>query len=272
MDHTAPEFLCIGAAHWDLVARAAAPPVPGCDLPGTVSRRPGGVALNLARGLAAAGRAVGLMAAIGRDPEGEALVALLAAEGVDTGLLIRSASTDRYLAIEGPDGALFAGIADCCALERAAFRPPTGPARPVLDGNLPGAVLATLADRPGRVVVAASPAKAAALRVHLAGATLICNRAEAGAILGAAPPDAAAAAQALAGIALRALVTDGARPAALAMPEGLVTALPDTMPGQETGAGDALAAGFLAAEAAGASPAAALSAALAAAARHRRAA
>jgi sugar/nucleoside kinase (ribokinase family) len=51
------DVVVIGAAHWDVVARAAAPLAAGADVPGRVVRRVGGVAANVALGLArAAGR------------------------------------------------------------------------------------------------------------------------------------------------------------------------------------------------------------------------
>ena len=51
-----PPFLCAGAAHWDIIGRTDLPLPPGADVPGRVTRRPGGVAQNIARALAALGR------------------------------------------------------------------------------------------------------------------------------------------------------------------------------------------------------------------------
>lgn len=264
-------FLCVGAAHWDMIARAARAPAPGADLPGRIRRRPGGVALNVALALARAGMPTALRAVFGDDGAGRALRGLCADAGVDTAPSLTVAGPgDSYLAIEGPTGELFAAVADTGALERAgrALIPPPGPARLVIDGNLAPEVLAALRDRP-RVVVAASPAKAAALAGLLSGALVVANRAEAEAICAAPLPDAARAARALMAHAARALVTDGPRPAALAAPGGLWTAAPlPVAGGSVTGAGDAFLAGFLAAEARGADPDAALAAAIAAAAGH----
>ena len=47
--------LCVGAAHWDVIGRTPRPLPPGADVPGRVTRQPGGVARNIAEALARAG-------------------------------------------------------------------------------------------------------------------------------------------------------------------------------------------------------------------------
>ena len=232
-----PPFLCAGAAHWDVIGRTAPPLPPGADVPGRVTRRPGGVAQNIARALAALGRPVTLLSAIGRDRAGDELVADLAAAGIDVTALHRhDGPTDTYLALEGPGGALHAGIADCTGLERAGSRPPRRrlprPARLVLDGNLPAPVLAAFLRLPSRrslALVPASPEKAARLAPLLAArpATLYLNRPEAEALAARPFPDSRAAAAALLALgAAEAIVTDGPRPATAAGPAGAVTLAP----------------------------------------------
>ena len=113
MTASPPPFLCIGAAHWDVVGRTAAALPPGADVPGRVTGQPGGVAQNIARALAALGRPVRLIAALGRDPIGDALASDLTAAGVDCSWLHRHpGATDSYVAIEGADGALHAAVAE----------------------------------------------------------------------------------------------------------------------------------------------------------------
>jgi sugar/nucleoside kinase (ribokinase family) len=276
-----PRFLCIGAAHWDLVGRTTAALPPGADVPGQVARQPGGVAQNVARALAALGRPVRLIASVGRDPAGDALAADLAAAGVDVAWLHRHpGATDTYLAIEGADGALHAGVADCTGLEAAgaAVLAPLlaalpWPCRLVVDGNLPPEALGPALDAvPGAAFVPASPRKLAASAPLLLGRrlTLYLNRAEAEALCGAAFPDSRAAAQAVwaRGVA-EAVVTDGARPATATDGAALVTLPPPAVsPLSVTGAGDAFVAVHLAARADGLAPEPALAAALDAAARH----
>lgn len=272
-------FLCIGAAHWDIVGRTEAALPAGADVPGRVTRQPGGVAQNVARALAARGRSVRLVAAVGRDAEGDTLVAGLAAAGVGVDWLCRHAGpTDAYLAIEGTGGALHAAVADCGGLERAgagllAPVPAFWPGPVVTDGNLGPAVLAAALDLGPRVAfVPASPRKLAAVRGLLLGraVTLYLNRAEAEMLCGTRFADSRAAARAIrdAGAA-EAIVTDGAAPATATAAEGTVTLAPPAVaPLSVTGAGDAFVAGHLAARADGLDAAAALAAALDAAARH----
>jgi pseudouridine kinase len=285
--------ICIGAAHWDVIARADTLPAPGADLPGRIRRRPGGVALNVALGLAVSGVPVRLLAAVGRAASGTALIGVAEAAGVGCAEVLRHDGGDGYLAIEGPDGAVFAAVADCAGLERAgaALLAPlrdgrlADPGRPwrgrmVIDGNLAPSVLAALASDPAtapatRLHVPASPAKAARLVAVLAARragrdAAVLNLAEAEALAGRGFADAAEAAWALVGLGLaEALVTDGAGPVAHAGPHGLVTALPRRVAARSlTGAGDRLAAAHLAAQSAGLTPQAALEAALNAVARH----
>lgn len=282
-----PDVLCIGAAHWDVIGRAAGRLARGDDVPGTVGVSPGGVALNIARALARLGFRPALLAAIGRDAEGEALVAWCARAGIGTAHLCRPEGlpTDRYLAVED-DAGLVAAVADARTLAAAGARilapladgtlpaPWRGPV--VIDGNLAPAVMAAAAPRLAEAdlrLVAASPAKARNL-APLAGlgrAVLYANRAEASAFCGAGFADAREAAEALVSAgAARAIVTDGAGPCAdAARGRATATALPPAVAvARVTGAGDRFVAAHLAADRRGLSPDAALAAALSAAAAH----
>lgn len=277
-------FLCVGAAHRDLVGRAAGEAGPGADLPGEITERPGGVALNIALALAALCRPVTLVASLGADAA--ALAAAARAAGVDCGhVLHHPGPGDRYLAIEDAEGELVAAVADCRRLEQdwpaladaaAAAAAALGPAFRLLDGNLPATAIARLAAPPGPLAaVAASPAKAARLRplVGRPQTRLYLNRAEAEALAGVPLPDTAAAVSHLAALGAAAvLVTDGpAAATAGGAAEVAVSALPPAVAVRGvTGAGDRLVAAHLAALADGHPPAAALHAALAAAASHIR--
>lgn len=277
-------FLVVGAAHWDVIARASGPLGDGADVPGRVARRPGGVALNLALGLAAAGQAVELVAALGRDPAGDALAAVLAGAGVGTGGMLRQGATDAYVAIETDSGALHAAVADCAGLERAGGGllagldrlPMPWPGTVVVDGNLAASVLARLVAHPGLaeagvVLVPASPAKAGRLAALLARprVALYVNRAEAEVLAGAPLAESRVAALALRRLgAERAVVTDGAGPATAADAAGVVTRAPRAAVGSATGAGDRFVARHLAALAGGCAAEDALALALEAATRH----
>ncbi|MCC6008308.1 MAG: kinase, partial [Rhodobacteraceae bacterium] len=248
------------------------------------------VAARLALGLAGLGVRPVLLAALGRDGPGRALARHLTRAGVETAHLYRSGhATGAYVAIEGP-GALHAAVADCAALEEAGdgLLAPLlsgaaghGAGALVLDGNLPGPTLAAALRAGGGAgtlpvwAVGASPAKAARLRPHLGTGrlSLALNRAEAEALVGRALADAAHAARALLALgAARALVTDGPRACADAVPGALQEAQPTPTRAAciagLTGAGDAFFAAHLAATLSGACPANALTRGLAAAAAH----
>ena len=92
----------------------------GSDVPGRIARVPGGVAMNIAMTLRRFGMRPALLSAVGRDPEGEELVAAAGRLGLATGYLYRSEDlpTDVYMAVEGANG-LIAAIADAHSLEAA---------------------------------------------------------------------------------------------------------------------------------------------------------
>jgi sugar/nucleoside kinase (ribokinase family) len=280
--------LCAGAAHWDIIARTSAQLPPGADVPGRVTRRPGGVALNVALALAAIGRPVALIAAIGRDLPGGDLSALIVEAGIDAaGVYHHDGATDCYVAIEDRRGALHAAVADTTGLERAGLAL-LGPQHDrrlrcpwhgqiVIDGNLPGPILHALmtdsatTDAP-LALVPASPRKAAWLAplVGLRPLTVYSNRLEAEALCGRPFADSRAAAEALvARGAAEAVVTDGGAAASAAWHGDCLTRPPPAVPARSvTGAGDAFVAAHLAARADGLGREAALGAALAASARH----
>lgn len=274
-----PAFLVAGAAHWDLIARTDAPLPPGADVPGRVTRTPGGVALNIAMALAALDRPVTLLATLGTDPDGDALAACLAAARITPALHRHPGPTDAYLAIEGADGSLLAGVADCTALDHAGpalldALPTPWPGPTILDGNLSLPVLAALSDACAGplALVPASPRKAAALAPLLSRRplSLYLNRHKSQQLAGRSFATTADAATALVALgAAEAIVTDGAAPATAATPDGSVTLTPPAVAIRSvTGAGDCFVATHLSARADGLAPGPALAAALAAAARH----
>lgn len=287
-----PDFLCIGSVLWDVIGRATSPMRLGADQPGTITRLPGGVAMNIAMTLARLGQRPALLSAIGLDAEGEMLMDQARALGLDTRYLWRSPTlpTDRYMAIEDPGG-LIAAIADAHSLEAAgdailqpladgrlgsASAPYTG--RIALDGNLTEALLAEIARAPLFAaatlhVAPASPGKAERLRPLMGHprATLYVNLEEAGILCGQPVASSRDAALALiAAGATRVLVTDGPRDStdARAGTAPLTRAARAVTVARVTGAGDTFMAAHMVAEAQGATPAEALSRAQSAAAAH----
>ena len=280
----APDLLCIGSVLWDVIGRSNAHMRVGSDVPGRITRIPGGVALNVAMAARAYGMTPALLSVVGRDPEGEELVAALDRLGLVTSTLYRSEDlrTDVYMAVEGANG-LIAAVADAHSLERAGekilgpldgldFEGPIA-----LDGNLTEDLLARIAADPRFAradlrVAPASPGKAERLGVFLGHptATLYVNLEEAGLLLHRDPGDARQAAEALRARGLgRAVVTDGPRLAACAAADGTVwQAPPEVMVTRVTGAGDTFMAAHIAAEANGADAGAALARAVEAAATY----
>ena len=285
------EVLCIGSVLWDIVGRASAAMRVGSDVPGRILRLPGGVAMNIAMTLRRFDKHPVLLTAVGRDEEGDELIAAAEKLGMDISHVYRSDDlpTDRYMAIEGANG-LIAAIADAHSLEAAgrkilaplmdgriasADAPYTG--QIVLDGNLTESLLAEIADSPAFAradlrVAPASPGKAERLQPLLSttNATLYVNLEEAGHLLQTEFPDAASAAETLLERgAATVLVTDGGKSAALAGRDGVLTATPpEVLVTRVTGAGDTFMAAHIAAESRGDTPEAALRSALRAAASY----
>jgi hypothetical protein len=176
------DIICIGSVLWDVIGRAASHMRVGSDVPGRITRLPGGVAMNIAMTLRRFGMKPALLSAIGRDAEGNELVAEAQRMGLICDYLYRSADlpTDVYMAIESANG-LVAAIADAHSLEASgdkilramgdgrlgtANAPFTGPV--ALDGNLTEELLQTIAksplfERADLRVAPASPGKAARL-------------------------------------------------------------------------------------------------------------
>lgn len=288
----APDILCIGSVLWDIIGRSPASMRLGSDVPGRITRAPGGVAMNIATTLARFGLRPAVLTAIGRDAEGDDLIAACAHLGLETGHAYRSDDlpTDCYMAVEGANG-LIAAIADAHSLEAAgdkilrpladgrlgsAAAPWPGPI--ALDGNLTEQLLAEIATSPlfaaaDLRVAPASPGKAERLRPLLAHprATLYVNLEEANILTKAGSETAPQAAGALlARGAARVLVTHGGRPAAEGTQgAGVIEGCPPpVLVTRVTGAGDTFMAAHLVAQRAGRDRAAALAAALGAAAAY----
>lgn len=285
------DILCIGSVLWDVIGRAPLAMRQGSDVPGRITRLPGGVALNIAMTCARFGLTPALLTAIGRDAEGDELITACAARGLITQTVYRSDDlpTDRYMAVEGANG-LIAAIADAHSLEKAGAKilaplhdgtlatadaPYRGPV--ALDGNLTVELLSEIATSPLLAqadlrVAPASPGKAQRLAPFLTHGrgTLYVNLEEAGLLCGAQFETSMAAAAALTQRgAARVLVTNGGAPASEATGDDVITATPpQVLVTRVTGAGDTFMAAHIAAELGGATRDAALAAALQAAATY----
>lgn len=287
-----PDILCIGSVLWDIIGRSPTAMRLGSDVPGRITRLPGGVAMNIAMTLRRFGMTPALLTAIGRDAEGEELTAACDRLGLVTSHIYRSDDlpTDRYMAIEGANG-LVAAIADAHSLEAAGDKilrpladgrlgteaaPWSGPI--ALDGNLTEGLLAEIATSPlfARAdlrVAPASPGKAGRLLPLLThpSATLYVNLEEANILARTDHATAPKAAEALlARGAGRVLVTHGGKPAAEGRrDEGVIEGQPpQVLVTRVTGAGDTFMAAHLVAQRQGTSRQEALNEALRAAATY----
>lgn len=285
-----PDILCIGSILWDIIGRSPTSMRLGSDVPGRITRLPGGVAMNIAMTLRRFGLRPAILTAIGRDAEGDELVAACERMGLVTEHVYRSDDlpTDRYMAVEGANG-LIAAIADAHSLEAAgdkilrpladgtlgnATQPWRGPI--ALDGNLTEALLSDIAASPlfaqaDLRVAPASPGKAKRLLPLLthATATLYVNLEEANILARTDHATAPVAAEALLKRgASRVLVTNGGKPAAEgSRDKGVIEGQPPhVLVTRVTGAGDTFMAAHLVAERRGASRQEALDEALRAAA------
>ncbi len=283
------EILCIGSVLWDVIGRSASAMRQGSDVPGRITRLPGGVAMNIAMTLVRFGMTPTLLTAIGRDPEGDELANACARLGMVTEHIYRSQDlpTDRYMAVEGANG-LIAAIADAHSLEAAGAKilrplmngplgyenaPFEGPI--ALDGNLTLNLLEEIAQSPAFAkadlrVAPASPGKAERLLPFLkhARATLYVNLEEAGLLCQREFTDSESAAKGLLDRgALRVLVTDGGNSATVGSATGVLTQTPPSvLVTRVTGAGDTFMAAHIASESNGADEQSALTRALNAAA------
>lgn len=288
---TQSDILCIGSVLWDVIGRSASTMRLGSDVPGRITRLPGGVAMNIAMTLRRFGMTPALLTAIGTDAEGRELLQACERMGMNTKhvYLSQDLPTDRYMAVEGSNG-LIAAIADAHSLEAAGdkilsalFDGTLGDLSApydgiiALDGNLTEALLSDIAKSPAFAkadlrIAPASPGKAERLLPVLdhAGATLYVNKEEAGLLCHFEPKTSADAAAALiAKGARRVLVTDGGNAATEADRDSAISAQPrEVLVTRVTGAGDTFMAAHIAAESKGAERQAALDAALNAAANY----
>ncbi|MDA0722200.1 MAG: PfkB family carbohydrate kinase [Proteobacteria bacterium] len=269
-----PDILCIGSVLWDVIGRAPNPMRMGSDVPGRITRLPGGVAMNIAMTLRRFGMVPALLSNLGRDTEGDDLIGAAQRMGLVCDHIYRSDDlpTDIYMAIEGANG-LIAAIADAHSLEAAGDKilrplangalgsvaaPWAGPV--ALDGNLTVDLLRDIATSPlfrnaDLRVAPASPGKAERLLALLGhpSATLYVNLEEAGLLCQTTFASSAdAAAGLIARGARRVLVTDGGNSASEATGSDIITQTPPAvMVTRVTGAGDTFMAAHIASEAQG---------------------
>ncbi len=266
----------VGDVMIDVVASLSGPVARASDTPARIVQRGGGAGANVAAWLARAGAAVTLIGRVGGDAAGREVAEGLRAEGVDTRLATdpaRPTGTCVVLVEPGGERSMLPDAGANAGLEAAAL--PDDATHLHLAGYAllhPGsrpAARAMLADASARgLSVSVDPsstaplirAGAAAFFEWIAGTQLLLpNRDEAAALTGM--PDPKAAARALSAHAREVVVKLGAQGALWTDGSTQVRApAVDVQVVDTTGAGDAFAAGLLAARLAGADPADALGA------------
>jgi pseudouridine kinase len=257
-----PRYLCLGGAVIDRKLKAREPFRTGTSNPAGGSLNFGGVARNVSENLARLGGNVRFVSCVGDDPSGHALIAHLAALGVDVAgvRIIRGASTAEYIALIEPDGALHVGAADMAVLDNI-YGPLVAETLAAAaaadwmfaDCNAPPEVLADIVGHAGRnglrlAIDVISMPKARRLPVDLRGVgCLFLNLDEARAVLGLASANAETlAAQLVVRGAAMVVLTLGADGALLHDRAGSIH-----LPAEKakvvdvTGAGDAMIAGTL---------------------------
>lgn len=264
-------IICIGSVLWDIIGRSAVTMRQGSDVPGRITRLPGGVALNIAMTLKQFGLQPILLSVVGEDAEGRELLKRCQSLGLHTDhiYLSKDLPTDRYMAVEAQNG-LIGAIADAHSLEQAGSKilspllngPLADRTHPysgvvALDGNLTDALLHEISSdaafsKADLRIAPASPGKAKRLTslIRHANATLYVNLEEAGLLCNQEFSDSASAAQALVQKgANRVLVTAGGGPACDGHSSGTIQLKPpEVLVTRITGAGDTFMAAHIAAE------------------------
>jgi pseudouridine kinase len=106
-----PYVVVVGGANIDIKVTIAGATIPATSNPGTATVSIGGVGRNIAHNLAKLGVATRLISAVGRDPEGDRLLAETEAAGVDVGAVRRGGGkTGVYSAVLDRTGELVIGV------------------------------------------------------------------------------------------------------------------------------------------------------------------
>lgn len=261
------KILALGGAHVDRRGRIHGETAAGASNPGSWFVEAGGGAFNAARNLSRLGHSVRLIAPRGGDSDGDVVAAAAEAAGIeDCPFIFLDRATPSYTAIIERDGNLVVALADMelyrlfspRRLQQRAVREAFTSADAILtDANLPPETVAAIAQTAhanSKPVfgIAISPAKVVRFKETLpAISCLFMNEAEARALTETQPDSPSHWPELLRAAGLKAGVVTRGREAALAFDGNAVVMLAPPLLevlGDVTGAGDALASGFLSAK------------------------
>ncbi len=255
--------LCIGAANIDIRCLLSSASVDGTSNPASISRMVGGAALNTARMIASCGGRAIFSGLLGDDESGQDIAKALAFSGVEDALIyLPGHTTGQYISMIEPDGTLIIAANDMSIHREMTIKriekdciPAMPDETPVLfcDANIPAAAIAHLIARHSNAIKCAttvSPAKAGRLKQVCPNLdVLFTNVVEACSLLERTGYNAGEAASELSKTIPCGIVSNGENPL-WHWQDGEVTAMeiePVKCLVDVTGAGDALAAGTIAA-------------------------
>jgi len=187
--------LCIGAANVDIRCALKKPGLAGQSNPATLSEMAGGAALNTARMIASQHCPVEFVGLVGGDVGGHLVASALEQAGVKNALItLQNQTTSRYISMLEPDGSLNIACNDMRihdALTPELLTPHLSMEKQnstdmvFIDANIPRATLSWLGEiKPTLAATTVSVAKAARLRPLLGRIDMLfTNKAEAAALL-----------------------------------------------------------------------------------------
>ncbi|REG82409.1 PfkB family carbohydrate kinase [Marinomonas pollencensis] len=253
-------IVIVGGSNLDIHGKSRSPLCLEDSNPGDVIQSPGGVGRNIAENLAHLGEPTTLLSMVGMDPSGDWVIEQTQLSGVNTENIIQHPEypTSTYLAVNDDQGQLVAAIADMRiidALDSSLLNTKTSLFHSaqclIIEANLTSSVIEWFSHQPFQtfwVADAVSASKAPRLRPILSRLNLLkVNQDEARAILDSSAQQPTALASELLDTGVSAVLLSLGDQGMLYQDKTQSLEIPcyQTTPISDTGAGDALLAGFI---------------------------